>query len=294
MRDFVCIEVHAPNAEVAEIAAAEAFAAGAAGLEEREEGGSITLLLYVPAREAAVVARRIEALPDSNAKTVVVSPPHAVPEIDWSEAWKEGLEATVISDRLAIRPPFVPPLARVGGVDRVEIEIEPGQAFGTGGHESTQLALEWIDQVAPSLEPGARVLDVGTGSGVLSLAALALAPCTAVALDLDPLAGRAARENAERNGLGDRLQVFTGPMDALRGEPFELVVANLLRNELLPIAGAIAAATRPGGRAIFSGLLETDCARVEEALRAVDLHVRGVRHQVDANGETWAGLLTLR
>ena len=291
MRDFVCVEVRAPDATAAEIAAAEAFEAGAVGLEERAEGGRITLLLYVSADEAEAVTRRIGAMANGRASTVAVSPARAVADIDWSEAWKAGLDSTVISDRLSIRPPFVP---RRGGVGRVEIEIEPGQAFGTGGHESTRLALEWIDRVAPSLDSGARVLDVGTGSGVLSLAALALAPCTAVALDLDPLAGLAARENADRNGLGDRIRVFTGSLDALRGEPFELVVANLLRSELLPIAGAIASATRPGGQAIFAGLLATDCEQVEKALRAVGLSVRGVRHRRDANGERWAGLLTVR
>ncbi len=181
-----------------------------------------------------------------------------------------------------------------GGAGRIAIEIEPGQAYGTGGHESTRLALEWIDLVAPALPPVARVLDVGTGSGVLALAAVALAPCSAVALDLDPLAAPETRMNANRNGLGERIRVFTGPLAALAAEPFELVVANLLRSELLPILGEIAAATRPGGQAIFAGMLERDCDRVVEALHGVGLRLEGVRHLVDAGGEKWAGLLTTR
>ena len=241
-----------------------------------------------PAERADAVCGSLRALADPG---LSIGRPEAVEERDWSEAWKEGLTATVISPRLAVRPESVV-LDPVPG-QRVLV-IPPGQAFGTGGHASTRLALEWIDRVAPSLTPGARVLDVGTGSGVLSLAALALGPCTAVAFDLDPLAARAALENARRNGLDERIHVFTGPLAALAGQDFELVVANLLRSELLPIAGEIAAATGPGGQAIFAGLLATDCEQVEAALAGVGLRVRDVRHLLDANGEQWAGLLTMR
>jgi len=285
------VEVRAPDAETAEIVAAEAFAAGALGLEEREEDAGIILTLYVAAADVEAMRQQIGASPAARTSTFLVSAARALPDTNWSEAWKEGIEETMISERLSIRPPFV---TGRSGAGRIAIEIEPGQAYGTGSHESTRLALEWIDLVAPALSPRARVLDVGTGSGVLALAALALAPCSAVALDLDPVAASEARKNAARNDLGERFRVFTGPLAALASEPFELVVANLLRSELLPILGEIAAATRPGGQAIFAGLLAEDCERVFDALHPVGLRLEGVRHLVDAGGEKWVGLLTTR
>ena len=98
----------------------------------------------------------------------------------------------------------------------------------------------------PGLAPGARILDVGAGSGILALAALRLGPGSAVAFDLDPLAAAASRENAVANGLAGRLEVFMGPLEALRPTPFDLVLANLLKTELLPLVEGIAALHRPG------------------------------------------------
>jgi ribosomal protein L11 methyltransferase len=284
---FWQIVVRAADAEQAERLAAEAYAAGATGLEERERADEITLILYAPIAAAEAVRDAISQA----APGIRIEPPAEVPETRWSEKWKAGLTATIISPRLLIRPSFVSVTPLPG---QAEIEIDPGQAFGIGGHPSTHLALEWIDELAPTLKSGDRILDLGTGTGILALAAAKLGPADLFALDTDSLATAAARENARSNGLGTRLRLFTGGLEAVGDVAFDLVVANLLKAEMLPLFAAIAARVRAGGHAVFSGLLEIERESVAEALRAVGLHECGVRSRADANGDPWSALLTTR
>jgi ribosomal protein L11 methyltransferase len=243
------------------------------GLEER--AGQLDL--YVPETRAAAVARAVAAVPG-----VDVSEPEAVSEVDWSEAWKEGLDSVVISSRLMVSP-----------WPGEGLWIQPGQAFGIGGHASTRLALEWIDLLAAELE-APRILDVGTGTGVLALAGLwrCGAGARAVACDVDALAAQAARDNARANGLEASLRVFTGTLAGLsdRLEGFDLVVANLLRTEMLPWLGEIARRTGPRGRVVLSGLLAEERSEMDAALADVGLRVRGERQVSDADGQRWIGL----
>ena len=115
-----------------------------------------------------------------------------------------------------------------------------------------------------------------------------------VAFDVDPLAAPAARENAAANGLAAGLQLFTGSLDALGDVLFDLVVANLLKNELLPLIDGIAAHTRPDGRAVFSGLLAGEAEGVSSALTAAGFTPAGDRGFLDANGDRWTSLLMKR
>lgn len=188
---FRQIPVCAAAAEQAERLAAEAYAAGAAELEERECDSGITLILYAP----TAVAEAVHDALAGAAPGIRIEPPTGVPDTDGSEAWKAGLTATIISPRLLIRPSAV---SVVLGPGQAEIVIDPGQAFGTGGHPSTHLALDWIDELAPALKSGARILDVGTGTGILALAA----ECKSVgeALRVAGLRECGVRSRADPNG----------------------------------------------------------------------------------------------
>ena len=285
-RDFVRLTVRARDRQAAERALAEAHAAGASGAEERDDDGTLELLLYARgARASQVRAAAVRGLAGAGS----ISRGEVIAEVDWSRAWRAGIRATVVSERLVIRPSFVShPL----GPGQREVVIDPGTAFGTGEHASTRLALECIDGFG-SLR-GARVLDIGTGTGVLALAALRLGAGRAVACDVDAHAAGVAQRNAEANGLAARLGVFAGSVDALAGATFDLVVANLLRSELVPLLPAIAARTRPGGMAALSGLLEEERPSIEACAQAVGLRAAAWRLLRDAGGDRWLALVMRR
>jgi ribosomal protein L11 methyltransferase len=284
---FHCVRV-VTTPERAERVAAEAFAAGASGLEERERGARIELLVYAPAdrADAVTAAARAHAGADARVDVEPVAP------CDWPETWKQGLRPVVVSPRLVVRPPFA---AREGPPGAREVVIEPRQAFGTGAHGSTALALALLD-ARLAAGPAARVLDVGSGSGVLAIAALRLGAGRAVACDLDPIAARETRENATRNGVAAGITVFAGSLAALgpRAGAFDLVVANLLSSELRPILPALAARVAPGGAAVLSGLLAAEHAAIAAALAAHGLRVVGERRAEDARGDDWLALTAVR
>ena len=280
--------VRVADTQLAERVIAEVWAAGSAGIED--EGS--TLIVYAPEADAA----RVRAAAERALGTLgELGPMERVDEVDWSVEWKRGLKALVISDRLVVRPSFV---AHEPCPGQFELLIEVGQAFGTGGHASTQLALEWVDElfatradgtghvIGPagfSLPGNARVLDVGTGSGVLALAALGLGAGSAVGVDTDAVAVIEAADAARRNGLADRAHFVVGSLDALR-EPrpgFDLLLANLLSSEVTPILPEIARALRPGGLAVFSGLLASERGRFEDSLCTVGLEILAWRDQPD-------------
>jgi ribosomal protein L11 methyltransferase len=281
----VSITARAPNEAAAEHALAEAIACGASGAEQREAECEVMLIVYAPAPDAAAVAHALAIVLGPAA----VSLPQPVAPVDWSEAWKAGLRPIEVSERLRIRASFETSAPRAGQRDLV---IDPGQAFGTGGHESTRLALAWIDALRDELGEAAALLDVGTGSGVIALAALALGAPGVLGCDLDPLATSAARANAHANGLGDRLRVFTGSLDALAPDArFAGIAANLLSRELDPIFETLVSHLEPGGWLVISGLLEREREEWETRAARAGLACAGARLEVDASGAAWASLL---
>ena len=292
--DFERIRLRVSDTAAADRVSADAFAAGASGLEEREvEGAAGTaaeLWIYAPRAAAGAVRAAIASLAASAPGAVEWRGVEPAQDEDWSLRWREGLGVVRISPRLAVRPPF----AADDGGGGSTLVIDPGQAFGTGGHASTRLALALLDGLPEAAVRGARVVDVGTGSGVLALAALALGASRAVGFDVDAVAVHEARRNAAVNGFAQRASFFAGPLAALRAEAFDLALANLLRSEVLPILPSVAAAVRPGGHAIFSGLLASERAAVEAALGEVGLRVCGECEEPDPSGDRWLGLVTRR
>jgi ribosomal protein L11 methyltransferase len=281
-KSFVRIPVEVDSPELSDRVAAEAYFAGAAGLEERDS----SLLIYAPESRCDAV---LQALRRCAGNAVGDAAP--LEDRDWSLAWREGLTVVEISPRLAIRPSF---LEHRGPAGQATLIVDPGQAFGTGGHASTRLALGLLDGLAPDQVAASEVLDVGSGTGVLALAALALGAKQAVAHDLDPLAGEAIRANAAVNGLEERVLAFTGPIGAIGSRRFDLVLANMLSTELLPLLGSIATRTRPQGVAIFSGLLEGERDAMERSLGQAGFRIEATQTETDPAGDCWLGLLTRR
>ena len=282
---FACVRARAAP-ELAERVAAEVWEAGASGLEEREEDAIVWLLVYASTARVAAVRQAAVALLGEAA----VSPAEPVADADWPETWKRGLRPVVVSPRLVVRPPFAPFALAPG---QREVVIEPRQAFGTGAHASTALALAGLD-AALATGAAARALDVGCGSGVLALAALRLGARRALACDVDPLAVREALDNAQRNGLAGRLAVYAGTLGASRAGDFDLVLANLLRSELAPLLPELVGRLRRGGALVLSGLLVAERAWAERALEGLGARVVLARERCDERGDDWLSLTASR
>ncbi len=192
----------------------------------------------------------------------------AVEDADWTEAWKAGYTPQRIG-RIVIVPSWLDePLAE----DEIALRLDPGMAFGTGLHPTTRGCMTLLQQIEPM---PARLLDVGSGSGILALAALRLGAQRAVCIDTDPLAVEATRANATENGLGDRVEVLGGtlPPQPL-GLPFALVLANLVASLLVELSASLAAHTAPGGTLLASGIIAPRAGEVVEALTAAGFSER--------------------
>jgi ribosomal protein L11 methyltransferase len=183
----------------------------------------------------------------------------------WATAWRDGYEP-IRSGRLTIVPSW---LEVPKGSDLV-IRLDPGMAFGTGLHPTTRACLELLQTNEPM--PTA-VLDVGTGSGILALAALRLGASRAIGYDIDRLAVEASTANAQANDLGDRFRAQDGTLPDSAAELFSLVVANLVAAVLVEMAPRLAAHTAPGGTLIASGIIESRSDEVEAALTAAGYEV---------------------
>jgi ribosomal protein L11 methyltransferase len=291
--------------ERAEIIAAQAFEAGATGLEERNDAPegrtpAVTLLIYAP----AAVAPRVEAaLRAVAAPGTSIASPTAELELDWVARARAAAKPVAVGD-LVIRPswsaaapeaPAAPEGSAVSEAQagpKLELVIDPGQAFGTGAHESTRLALRLLQRHRASLSRGA-LLDVGCGSGVLALAARLYGAAHVVAFDLDPLASAATRQSLRRNDIGG-VRVFCGPLEALATRSWETIVANLLRSEHEPIFARLAAQLASEGSLFLSGLLEREAEPVLSWAADADLEVFDRVLETDASGVGWLGLALRR
>jgi ribosomal protein L11 methyltransferase len=184
----------------------------------------------------------------------------SVDDADWTDAWKAGYVPQRIG-RVVIVPSW---LEEPIGPDEVVLRLDPGMAFGTGLHPTTRGCLRLLQEISP-MPP--VVLDVGSGSGILALAALRLGAKRAVCYDTDPLAVEATLANAEANGLADRVTAQLGSLPATPpADPYRLVLANLVAAVLIDSADRLAAHAAPGGRLLASGIINT---RADEVLAAL-------------------------
>lgn len=201
-----------------------------------------------------------------------------VDETDWAEAWKAHYHPVRIGKRLLIRPDWIEVQP---DADDIMISLDPGMAFGTGTHPTTQLCLEAIEDIT---KPGMQVLDLGCGSGILAIAAAKLGAAKVVAVDIDPVAVKTTQENAVANGVGDKIQAHEGSLNTLIGSArrYDFVLVNILAKVIIAMCDeGLGQLVRPGERAIFSGLILDQVEEVEAALRKTGLEPTARRQQGD-------------
>jgi ribosomal protein L11 methyltransferase len=231
-------------------------------LEQASVPGTVTLLAsFSTEQEAASAIEHLSASWNPRRDDVVGDA--------WRDGWKEHFKPFYLTPSIVIRPPWVPFEASAG----VHVlEMDPGRAFGTGLHPTTRLVARSLEKNAGRLA-GTTVLDVGCGSGVLAFCALVLGAKRARAVDNDPEAAIVTRENAERNGLGHRVEADTTDVAAVEAS-FPFVVANIEARVLIPMAGALVARVATGGLLVLSGVLQEqvdDVVAAYGALRVIEV-----------------------
>ena len=192
---------------------------------------------------------------------------------DWENGWKAHYHALEIGRRLAVVPSWEK-YENVSG--RAVLRLDPGMAFGTGTHETTALCLGVLDEW---VQGGERLLDVGTGSGILAIAALKLGAAEADGVDIDPMCVRTAGENAARNGVEDRFKVLVGDLAAKAAGRYQIITANIVANAILKMAPAIPPLLAEGGRFVASGVIDTRRDEVAAGLAAAGLLVDEIREK---------------
>lgn len=209
-----------------------------------------------------------------------------ITDFGWAESWREHFHARKIGRRIVVRPSWEP---YDGSPGEIVLTIDPGQAFGTGTHETTRLCLKLMEEVFCDAMPQLRrMLDVGTGTGILGIAAIRLGADRALGIDTDPKAVEVAGENAKLNGVADRFEASFQPLSSFQGT-YELIAANLIAEILIDMKKEIVARCSPGGFLVLSGILTEKCDWVEEEYR--DEGARAVKCETDGQ---WAALLLRR
>jgi ribosomal protein L11 methyltransferase len=287
------VTLGADAAETAEAVTNRLWELGAVGVLEEAAVGRATLrAFFPPGTDAAVLAADLGAylddlvalaLPGAAAR-VAMAPLRDEP---WTEAWRAYFRPVPVGRKLLVCPPWAVPRSTLGR-GRVLVLIEPGRAFGTGSHGSTQGCLEILER---ALDGAARsyALDVGCGSGILAIAAARLGVARVDAIDVDPDAVAATGENARRNAVADRVRASVATVDTWTGPPAPLVLANLLAPAHLSLASTLAGLVTPGGDLIAGGLLAHEVPAVAGAFAVADCWLVEV-----AEHEGWATLLVRR
>lgn len=251
--------------EKLELAQLRLWELGATGLEERDRttlgrgptDEGVTLVASF-ANEVAAKRALEEVERDFEAELSYVA------DVDWAVEWRRGFGPQRIGRRLLLQPSWE---TTDGAPDRVVVTIDPENAFGSGDHETTRLVLRVLDQRISGDE---RLLDVGCGSGILSIAALRLGAASAVTLDVDEDAVEIAHRNAELNGVSAAFEASTTPLTAVEGV-YNAVLANIETRALVDMRDELCARVAPGGFLVLSGILREEREAIAAAYGALDL-----------------------
>jgi|APSaa5957512622_1039677.scaffolds.fasta_scaffold24792_2 ribosomal protein L11 methyltransferase len=248
-KSWHCLHLAIPQ-NWAEEMGARCFELGSCGLETLDEGEDVHLIVYFDEGvKIEEIRQGVEEFARSLGRAVEVEIGR-VEEEDWEAEWRRFFRPVWATDRIVVHPSWIPLQVEP---EQVAIVIDPKMAFGTGGHESTRLCLRALEK---HLRVGDRCLDLGTGSGLLAIAAVRLEARCVLAVDIDPLAVENARENACCNGIEEgKLEVRIGSIEQAKEECYELILANIQSHILRPLIEPVRQRLVPGGWVIFSGLL---------------------------------------
>ena len=277
---WLAVVVASPHARSRALLAAELVHRGARAVVEQAAGTLVTH--FLPPVDVPAFLTSLGSDLDAAAGTSVGLRWHWQPHEEWAENWKRGLRPMRVSRRITVVPTWDVPPDPGGGV---LVTLDPGMAFGTARHASTRCALRLIDS---AIRPGADIADVGTGSGILAIAAAKLGAARVVAADSDPFACAAARDNVDSNAVGDVVGVHEAQVSTAwlaRHHPLDGVAANIESGVLTSLLPGFAASLAPGGWLIVSGL------RADESGDFADGAAwHGFRLQADdAEDGCWAG-----
>lgn len=229
------------------------------------------LKLYLPQDETLRERQRQIETAIASVQFEVVRSDRSVQEEDWAESWKQFFQVEHVGRGIVIRPTWRDYDARPG---EIVLDLDPGMAFGTGQHPTTRLCLTALEQLA---QPGIAVLDLGCGSGILSLAAVKLGCAAVIALDLETVAVEATRANARLNQVADRIRAERGslgerwPLADDQQAIADVILANISATALVELAPLLAEALRPDGLLVGSGVVRERTDEVLVALAAAGL-----------------------
>ena len=247
-------------------------------LQEKLQGLSC-IKLYLESGDSAGL-QRLKALLETLQLEMAVKP---LPDMDWEESWKENYPPQPIGEKLVVLPYW---MAQEDTQGRLPVILDPGLTFGTGAHPSTQMVMEAMEQI---VQPGFACLDLGSGSGILSIAALRLGAKTAVGVDIDNKAEGIARENAAYNGFAaPEFTALTGNvtadkplMDTLRQAHYDLVLVNIVADVIIGLSPVLPNFLEANSTLICSGILDTRLQDVCAALEKAGLEVIQQRSRED-------------
>lgn len=264
-------------------------------LNDIPEGQANVQAYFADAKAAEEAADGVRALLEELKTYPVETGPgdisiREVKEEDWANGWKQYFKPVRISERLVVKPSWEDYEAAPG---EIVLELDPGMAFGTGTHATTSLCLRALEK---RVRPGMKVIDVGTGSGILAIAAARLGADRVLALDLDPVAVSSARDNVKLGGLDHRIEVRESDLlQAVRESrtadvlPADLIVANLLAEIVLSFVPDVVRALAPGGLYITSGIIARKADEVRDALVKAGFAVEAV----DTEGD-WVAITAVK
>ncbi len=261
--------------DTSEVVADFLFGFGATGLQE--EQNELHAFFEQPFEQEPIINALTTFLNSQQALHHIAFPISIQADVlenrDWTAEWKKTLKPLKVSENILIKPTWVdtpqppPPII---------IEIDPEMAFGSGEHATTRMTLQLAEK---NFRPHLRVLDVGTGTGVLAIGALKLGAAMVCGFDNDPIAAHTAWRNAEKNNVTDRFTTFAGDIYALRLEPYDLILANVNRTQIINMLPQMKKLLAQDGVLVISGILDTEEQLIRDSCAEHGLSITDMRRE---------------